>query len=231
MKARNPLILAVFSAATLLAGCNATDDRVESRLKSELPRLLGPATRYEVDVQGVDADASRADLVTVVGYGVRPRHGPAIDRLELELRDVRYDRHAKRLERVEMARATAWVSAADLADFLETQDGIRSASVELADPDSAYVRVRPDLGIPLPNGASVELAGTIHGRGPYVEYNVADVSALGGSVGSGISRRISRLINPLVDLSGLPIRLDVTRVRVEGRTIRMDADGEATAMR
>lgn len=232
MRARNPLIVAVLSAAALLAGCHATDDRVESRLKSELPRLLGPATRYEVDVQGVDANAARADQVTVVGYGVRPRHGPAIDRLELDLRDVRYDRRGKRLERVETARATAWVSAADLADFLETQDGIRSASVELSDPDSAYVRLRPDLGgLPVPPGANLEVAGTIAGRGPYVEYDVSEVSALGERVGGSIARRISRLINPIVDLSGLPIRLDVNRVRVEGRTIRLDADAEATAMR
>jgi hypothetical protein len=77
----------------------------------------------------------------------------------------------------------------------------------------------------------VEVEGTIAGRGPYLEYDVADVSAVGLNLGDWGSRRLTRLINPLIDLSGLPLRLDVTAVSVEGRTVRVDAEGDATPLR
>ena len=221
----------VVACAILLAGCHATDDRVESRIEDELPRLLGPADRYEVDVQGVERDASAADAVDIVGYRIRPRQGPVIDRLSIELRDVRYDRENKRLERAETAHATAWITAADLGDYLEAREGIRNATVTLGAPDSVFVRVQPDLGgIVLP-GAAVEVVGTIVGRGPYLEFEVADVDAVGLNLGDWGSRRLTRLINPLIDLSDLPLRLDVTAVQVEGRSVRLDADGEATTLR
>jgi hypothetical protein len=222
----------VVVCAVLLAGCHATDDRVEDRLERELTTLLGPADRYEVDVQGVESDASSADRVDVIGYRIRPRQGPVIDRLSIELRDIHYDRDAKRIERAETAHATVWLTAADLGDFIEAQDGIRDATVTLGAPDSVFLRVRPELGgLPVPPGANLEVVGTIEGRGSYLEFDVSDVHAVGLNLGDWGSRRLTRLINPLIDLSDLPLRLDVTAVHVEGRTVRIDAEGDATTLR
>jgi hypothetical protein len=233
MRAFSSVGPAVLCATALLAGCGGvTESRVEARLRDELSRGLGPASRYDVHVEGIDRDEGTADRVEVVGYGIRPRQGPTIDRLELELRDVRYDRKLKRLDRAEVTHATAWLSSADLGDFLARQDGVGAASVTLAGPDSVFVHVRPDLGgFPVPPGANLEVAGTIQARGPYVEYHVSEVNALGGHLGDAIVKRVTRLINPLLDLSELPLRLDVSRVSVEGRRIRLDAGGTATALR
>ena len=222
----------VVACAVLLAGCHATDDRAEARIESELQSLIGPADRYDVDVEGVASDASGADAVDIVGYRIRPRQGPVIDRLSIELRDIRYDRKGKRLERAESAHATAWINTADLADFIEKQGGVRDASVTLSSPDSLFLRVRPEVaGLFVPPGASVEVVGTIEGRGPYLEYDVADVRAVGLNLGDWGSGRLSRLINPLIDLSDLPLRLDVTAVHVDGRTVRLDAEANGTPLR
>lgn len=227
MGARHRLWL--LAAVGLLSACRATDDRVESRLMEELPRVLGPADRYEVDVRGVEGDASYAESVQVVGYRVRPRQGPVIDRLSIDLRDVHYDRENKRLERAESARATAWVTTGDLADFVEAQDGIADATVTMSAPDSVFLRVRPELGgLGVLPGAALEISGTMKGRGPFLEYDVADVEAVGLNLGEWGARRITRMVNPLVDLSDLPLRLEVGAVRVEGRTLRVDAAGDAT---
>ena len=222
----------VVACALFLSGCHATDDRAESRIERELPGLIGPADRYDVDVEGVASDASGADAVDIVGYRIRPRQGPVIDRLSIELRDVRYDRKGKRLERAERAHATAWINTADLADFVEKQGGVRDATVTVSSPDSLFLHVRPELGgLFVPPGANVEVVGTIEGRGPYLEYDVADVRAVGLNLGDWGSGKLSRLINPLVDLSDLPLRLEVTAVHVDGRTLRLDAEGDATAFR
>lgn len=217
-------------AALALSACGASEERIEDRIKRELPTVIGPADRWEVDVDDVDRSASSADLVRAIGYRVRPARGPVVDRLDLELRDVRYDRERRRLERAESVRATAWVTAADLDRFLETLDGIRSATVTLQAPDSAVIRMRPELGIPLP-GAVVEVTGQIRGQGPYLEFEISDANAVGIHLGDAVVRQISRIINPMVDLSSLPLSLEITSVRVEGRTIRVDATGEATPLR
>ena len=232
MRSWTSIVPAVVCAAALLAGCSGvTESRVESRLKSELSRVLGPADHYDVEVRGIDRHAGTADQVTVVGYAIRPRQGPVIDRLDLELRDVRYDEKLRRLDRADVTRATVWLNESDLGDFLAHQQGVGAASVTLGRPDSVFVHVRPDLGgFPVPMGANLEVAGTIQARGPYVEYHVSDVSALGGHLGDSMVNRITRLINPLLDLSELPLRLDVSRVSIEGRRIRLDAGGTATAL-
>ena len=227
---------ALFRALTLLPalvlyGCGATDERAEARLESELQSVLGPADRYEVDVDGVTSDATAADRVHAIGYRVRLERGPVIDRLEVELRGIRYDRDRKRLERAESATAVAWITTADLGDFLEMQDGVRDAVVTLQAPDSAFLRMRPDLpGVPTLPGVSVEDAGQLHGNGPWLEYQVSDVRAVGLNLGDSFARRISQLINPLVDLTDLPMRLEVSSVRVEGRSIRVEATGDAVPL-
>ena len=226
-----PLRALTLFAALALAGCGATDERAESRLESELQSVLGPADRYEVDVDGVTSDATYADRVHATGYRVRLAHGPVVDRIEIDLRGIRYDRDRKRLERAESATAVAWITTADLGDFLESQDGVRDAVITLQAPDSAFIRMRPELaGIPMPPGASVEAAGRLEGNGSFLEYRVSDVRAVGLNLGDGFARRITQLINPLVDLTDLPMRLEVSSVRVEGRSIRVDATGDAVPL-
>ncbi len=231
-RCRSPRLRALtLFAATVVAACGATDERAEARLERELPSVLGPADRYDVDVQGVRSDASGADRVHAIGYRVRLEHGPVIDRIDLDLHGIRYDRHNRRLERADSVRATAWITTADLGDFLERQDGIRSATVTVQAPDSAFIRMRPELpGISLLPGASVEVSGRLTGKGPWLEYEGADVNAVGLRLGETIARRISQLINPIVDLSDLPFRLDVDSVSVAGRSIRVDATGDATSL-
>src|SRR5207302_1102436 len=74
---RAQFLAALLMAAPLLSACGASNDKeVESRLRRELPSVLGRADRYDVAVQGVDDRTSSAARVDVVGYRIRPRQGP-----------------------------------------------------------------------------------------------------------------------------------------------------------
>ena len=152
--------------------------------------------------------------------------------MQLDLYNVRYDRAAKRLERADSVRATVWVTSNALGDYLETVDGVGAATVTLQRPDSATIRLRPSIaGIPLPAGVAANVVGRLAGQGPYLRFEIAEVGAAGFHGGESVARHVSELINPLVDLSDLPLGLDVTNVTVEGRTVRVDATGDATSLK
>jgi hypothetical protein len=217
------------AAAAALSGC-ATEGRVEDRLEEALEQRLGPAEDYEVDVSGLDAGDGTAERVYAEGIRVRPNRGPVVDRLEIEMTDVRYDRDLERLVGAESVRATAWVRANDLEQFFEQEDRIRSASVTLVQPDRLRLRFRPELGLPIPLNVMAEVEGTIEGRGSELHYVVSDASAGGFDVDDDMAERLTRFINPIVDLSELPLDLEVTSVRVENGVLRVDATGDVTAL-
>jgi hypothetical protein len=223
--------LAALLVTVALAGCDVSG-RVEREVEAALAEAVGPAESYDVEVEGLSVRSGEAERVTAVGRRVRPEGAPVLDRLDLDLRGVRYDRGARRLERVESARGTVRLAPADLAAFLETRDGVREASVSLEAPDRATVRVRPDLGgVSLPSGAAVEVGGRLAGAGREVRFEVESVRALGLDLGGTVARRLSGVLNPLVDLGGARPALDVTDVRVENGAVVVEVTGDLDGLR
>lgn len=225
-------LFAAFVLAVLAIGCGSLTSQVERGLERELPELVGPADRYDVEIEGLRAGAGEADRVTAVGERVRPEGAPVVDRLQLELRGVAFDRGEDRLERVDSARATARVTVPDLEAFLEAQRNVRDASVTLREPDEATIRVRPEFGgIALPRGVEAEVRGRLEAADGRVRFVVSDVEAAGLNLGAAAARRLSDAINPLVDLSDTDARLQVTGVRVEGGAVHLDATGDPASLR
>lgn len=221
---------ALVAAALAVTGCNLSG-QVEQEIESQLPRAIGPADDYAVTIEGLRARSGEADRVVVVGTRVRPEGAPVLDRLDLDLRGVRFDRGDRRLERVDAAEATARITPADLAAFLETRDGVRSATVTLRTPNEATIRVRPDIGdLPLPSGASVDLTGRLSSADGQVRFDIDEVRALGLGLGETAARRLSGAINPIVDLSGTTPTLDVTSVRVESGAVVLEATGDLSGL-
>lgn len=222
-----PLALALLA----VTGCDPTG-RVEQEIAGLLPRAIGPADDYTVTVEGLRARSGEADRVAVVGTRVRPEGAPVLDRLDLELRGVRFDRGERRLERVDAAEATARITPADLAALLETRDGVRSATVTLRPPDEATIRLRPDIGdLRLPPGAAVEMTGRLSSADGQVRYDVDEVRALGLDLGETVARRLSGAINPIADLAAMTPTLDVTGVRVEGGAVVVEATGDLAGLK
>jgi hypothetical protein len=215
------------AAVAALSGC-ATEGRVEDRLEDALESRLGPAEEYQVDIEGLDAGDGTADRVSAVGVRVEPRDGPTLDRLEVEMRDVRYDRDLERLVGAESVRATAWLRPNDLELFLEQEERVRSAQVTLEQPDRMRLRFRPELGLPIPLNVMAEVTGTIEGRGSELHFVVEEASAAGFDVDDDLADRLTRFINPIVDLSELPLDLEVTSIRIENGALRVDATGDVT---
>ena len=200
---------------------------VEQGIERELPKYVGPAENYDVQIKGLKITSSSADSVIAVGERVQPEGAPAIDRLQLDLQGVVYDRRQEKLSQVDAARLTAVIKSYDLADFLESDRNIRSAEVILRSPNRATLRIQPDLGnFILPKGVTVDVTGTLIGEGTQLSFEVDEVSAAGLDLSSMVARRLSDLINPLADLKELPISVEITSVIVAGESIGLEVVGD-----
>ena len=222
-----PLLAAL---AALVAGGCSVDGRVESEIERALPAALGPAERYDATVDGVDLGDGTAERVSVVGERVDREDAPLIDRLDIELRGVRFDRTSKRITGAESARATARVTAGDLAAYLERQRGVGQARVTLRAPDRAVVRIDGEVeGLRLPVAA--EVRGRLAARDGTVRLDVEGVRAGGFGLGGAIARALDDRLNPVVDLTDESLALRVTGVRVEGDVLVLESTGDVSGLR
>ena len=210
----------------LLTGCAPTESIVERGIQRELPRIVGPAERYEVDVGGINLLSGQAQRITAVGTRVQPEGAPLLERVDVELRDVTYNRREKRMERVGHALITAQVTDAALTAFLETHRHLQEVSVTLEPPDQVAIRARPELsGIEIPAGLNLSVAGRLIRAGQEVNYEISEARAVGIGLGNSVAGALTEAINPLIDLSKVPVVLEVTEMRVQDGAISVSATG------
>ncbi len=210
----------------LLASCTPTS-LVEQGIERELPKYVGPAERYDVEIEGLDAGLGSADSVVAVGERVRPEDAPVIERLALTLTGVVYNRQTERLSQVDGVRLTAVVKTPDLSDFLENYRNVREAEVMLQSPNRATLRIRPQIDqFALPSGMTVDVSGELVGEATQLRFEVDSVSAAGINVSAIAADRLSDAINPLADLKNLPIDVDIVSVVAAGESIGMEVVGD-----
>ena len=213
------------ATAIALSGCSPAN-LVAQGIERELPKYVGPAEHYDVQITGLDLSNNSAESVLAIGERVRPEGAPVIDQLRLRLEGVQYDKAAEKLSQVGSARLNAIIKTADLVTFLEAYRNVRSAEVVLRSPNSGTLSIRPQLGnFALPAGITVEVTGQLIGQGTQLTFEVNKVTAAGIDVSSMAASRLSDLINPLADLQGLPIEVNITDVRVAGDTIGLEVVG------
>ncbi len=200
---------------------------VERQIESQLPQYIGPADRYDVELEGLRVRDNEADRLTMVGERVRPDGSPVIDQLSLALEGIEFDREAGRLTQVITAGAAARVKAADLSDFIAQDPNIRTAAIALSPPNRLTLDVTPVIGsFPIPDGITLSVTGELVGSGSQVRINVTDVRAAGFNVSGVAAQQLNQILNPLVDLSDLPVALTVKSVSVVEDSVILEVTGD-----
>ena len=112
---------------SLLSSCASyVEGRAESVLLEAMPRVIGPADRYEASVRGANTSASHFDAVHAVGVRVQRPGIPVIDRFVVDLQDVELDRPNKQVTAIGSAQAAVRITAADLSTYLMSQRWIEA---------------------------------------------------------------------------------------------------------
>jgi len=218
---------AVLAVAVSVAGCGqVVEQRVEQNMRRDLQRLIGPAEDYTVDLQGLNVASGTAAGATVTGRRVQLPDAPVLDTMEVRMNDVRYDLARKELQRVASADAVARLRPADVAEFLNRHRNLEDVRLSLSSPNEVTLGMRPELsGLDLPAGLRLSLTGRLVSDGPRVRFELIRVGAAGLSVGGPVADAITRRINPIVDLSSMPIGVNITDIRADSSTLTVNASG------
>ena len=224
MKQALPSVLAPMALA--LVGCARPAEKVaEKTIVSLLPGYVGPADSYKVKVKSDSLGAmlrGRARTVHIDGRGVRLTPELTLETLTLDAEEVEVDRRAGTLRSVGEASFNARIGEASLdAMVRKRRPKLLALGVSLVGP---YVRVKvtPEVfGYPtVPITVDGELLARDGGGALDFEPASARLSIL--PIPKPILDFVAERLNPIVDLRGLSLPIQVERAQVRGGTLVLD---------
>jgi hypothetical protein len=219
MNRRSFAIAAVSLLLLPVYGCTRPVEReAEKRINPLLTQYIGPAEKWETRVHGDSAGAimrGRVKSVHVEGKNVRLHPDLTAAQLTLDFSEIEVDKNAGRLKNVGSASFTCRI-AGDVIDLYcrKLRPDIKELQITLRG-DSFVVKARPD------NLKIVSVPVSVEGRLVPRDISRLDFAPDRAKltilpVPELILDYIASRLNPAIDLSQLPIRLQFTRSEVRG---------------
>jgi hypothetical protein len=209
----------------------------EESVRKSLPKLIGPAEKYEVHIEHTsDGRLLAGDIedLTIIGHRIRTRDGLVINDLAVRMHGLKVDTGKKQIKSVERAVFDLDILQEDLSALARQKvHGVGNPVVLLATSGVSVVVPARLL--------RASLDSTLHGvlavdDGRRIDF-VPDRLTLVGIIPVPdlvLAAAISR-INPLADLSALPVPVQIDmlttdsgKMNVKGRLYV--APGASTAM-
>lgn len=219
---------AICVTASLLASCSTyVDHRVDAALLDALPKVLGPAARYEVDVQGSTLGASHFDVVHVRGYRIQRESSPVIDAMTIDLQDVDIDRAAKTFTSIGQAVGSVTVTASDLDAYLSQHPRFASVTVAFQAPDA--VAMVGNLKVPgtASDALQVRFDGRLVPSGSRLNLAIGDIQAGSLRALPVVRGVLESIVNPLFDLSAYAVPATIDRIVSEPGTLTIHVSGSS----
>lgn len=103
-----------------LAGCQSAQTTAAHKIADALPRSIGPAAHYDVQVEGdtLALTRGRARRIHVVGQEVQVAPDTTLDVLDIDAHDVSFDTDAKKINKVGRAAFRGTVGQQNLTEYL-----------------------------------------------------------------------------------------------------------------
>jgi hypothetical protein len=229
------IVAAMVCLALWLTGCaTVVDTRVEQLIAAELPRVVGAAARYDVNVDGARETGEIIDIrrVRIAGERVERAGSPVLERIDVTMTDLVVDRKQKRLQSLGTADASALLLPADIAVFLYTRPGLDNVQVALFPPSEISIETQFAIGgFALPRFAGARIRGRLIASDGRLNMEIIDLRVAGYPVGTIPSIVAEKLINPLIDLSAFPAQARVTSVQVMPDAVLLKASSSLIAER
>lgn len=192
-------LIMVTGLAWALAGCagDIIDSRVENQIEDSLPKLVGPAKSYDVEVHGSRSKMMKGHIEKLVVHGEEVWMLPdlCVDKLEVRMTDVIADRKKSALMSVGETTFEAVISEKSLNEYF---DNIRTDNpdVKLL-KGKMMIHGRPNAWI---FSANVDLTGSLMPKGSKLYFQIDRFLVAGlKSPAIGI-RLLEDWINPVLDL-------------------------------
>ena len=225
----------LLSLALWLTGCaTIVDTRVEQLIAAELPRFVGAAARYDVNVDGARETGEIIDIrrVRIVGERVERAGSPVLQRIDVTMTDLVVNREEKRLQSLGTADASALLLPADIAAFLDARPGLDNVRVALFPPSEISIETQFAIGgFALPRSTGARIRGRLIASDGRLIMEIIDLRVAGFPVGTIPSIVAEKLMNPLVDLSAMPATARLTSVQVMPDAVLLKASSSLIADR
>ena len=220
------LVKIVLGLAGLLAACgcgNPVQETAAHKIADALPSALGPATHYDVQVDGdpLALSRGRARAVHLQGRDVQLSPLLTLDTLDADVRDVSFDPKTRRLNHVGGTTFRATLSQANLDRYLaQFKPRLPGLTITLL-PDRVGAQVPVSFfGV----RTVAALSGTLSPNPD--DPQKLDFRTRGAQVGSlplptGLANLAVSTLNPVVSLSGLPAPLTITEAHVVGSRLAL----------
>ncbi len=216
--------LALLGALAGLAGCNTgmAEREAERRLRQRLPELIGPADSYRVNMRSSSDLAvmgGRLREITIEGKGVRIADEWLVDNLLVVLEKVDVDVKRQALRSVGGARFQVTLLPGTIQRYLDIDPGnLRDIRVRLNEGSLSVSGKYRMLSV----WAPLLVSGTLTLQDKQrIGFESSRASAAGIPIPAGIRERLEKRLNPILDVSGtaLPIDLTSVTIRPEGITV------------
>lgn len=209
--------IAAIGAALFFAGCgHPVQETAAHKIADRLPAMLGPAVRYDVQVDG-DPFAlarGRARAVHVQGIGVQLSPALTLDTLTADVSDVSFDSKTQKLSHLGQTTFTASLGQDSLSRYLGyTKSRLPGLEVTLL-PDTLEARV-PVSALGFHTVAA--LSGSL--RPSSNDPQRLDFVASGAQIGpmpvpAVLVNLALDTLNPLLDLSTLKAPLSIADAKI-----------------
>ena len=205
------------AAGIALCGCgHPVQETAAHKIADALPSVLGPAARYDVQVDGdpFALTRGRARAVHIQGQDVQLAPDVTLDTLAVDARDVSFDTGTRRLSHIGGAAFTASLGQANLSRYLARSKPLLPGLVVTLLPNAVEARVPVDV---LKLHTVAVLSGSF--RPNAEDPSRLDFVAQSAQVGSvplpaSLVNLAVNELNPVLDLSGLKAPLTVTEAGV-----------------
>lgn len=200
---------------SVAAGCSV-DRSVAKEIRRELPRVLGPAEDYVVQVRGTRLSDNSVREVAVIATGLRPRPDFRVAKLEANAWSIRVDPKSRAILELGRLQAKVQIDSRDVDRFVTGKTFL--GRVQLAEPrvtfpgfnraEIAAVATFTGLeayGVNLSPRVPILARGILIATGPRLRLEVTSIVAAGITLPPVTHEWVETAINPLADLSGLPV--------------------------
>jgi hypothetical protein len=220
---RSTLVALLLVGALLASGC--VQNIAEGQIKKTLTKMLGPADKYVVDIRNTsDGEllSGKVNDLDITGRRVRTKDGLCLDRFHVRMKGLKLDKDKKNVESVQEAVFDIDILQEDLSkmarakvqNFGDVQVLLGAGDVSVVAPAKA-LNLAVDLSVQgslqVQDGTRINFAPRAVALGPL-------------TLADGPVQALAARINPIADLTGLPIPIFVDvltsqagRLAIQGR--------------
>ena len=226
-------LLAALAVGPALWGCgHPVQETAAHKIADALPSVLGPAARYDVQVDG-DPFAlarGRARGVHIQGQNVQLSPKVTLDTLNADAADVSFDTNTRRLSHVGATRFTATMDQAHLTDYLAQSKPLLPGLIVTLRPSDVEARI-PVIFLGIRTTAA--LTGTL--APDNADPCRLDFVTHGAQIGpvplpASLVNLALAEINPVISLTNLKAPLTITEAGVEDSHLRLQGTADLNGL-